>query len=354
MTVITGATLGAESFQWNDTFCDRSVALPNGEDIVSIGVYSDAAQSVVVKILEESSPTSMTVVVSETLPHPGGGFADLTLSQAFTVPPSGTYRMGAHVNGTINGSVSAPRASKSGNATGTGTFFSVDAPQPVLRASTTGSTPPPPPPASGSEYCYLFAGQSNGNALAQTPAFLARMSANIPGATHQVVNAAGDSTYIAPPNFGEQHWQPTPGDGFGTLCQQAAALRDAAIAGGATLAAVVWYQGEAQTRADLEATVLHYPEYLRATLGAISLPNVPVIVIELHEQPDSTYPLWPHMQFVQRQTGEGGFFGIDNVTVVSAADLSDSIDDGLHLSPTDLSTLAERVADAITAKIWPR
>jgi hypothetical protein len=116
---------------------------------------------------------------------------------------------------------------------------------------------------------------------------------------------------------------------------------------------IVWYQGEAQTRVNLEATILHYPENLRTTFSNIitstgAPANTLKVIGELHEQPDSSYPLWPFMQWMQRQMCvPNDLMTIANAIHVSAADQNATIDDGLHLTDGALGVVALRCADAL-------
>jgi hypothetical protein len=93
-TINNNSTTGSSGL---NIYIDRSGGPANNEVVTAIGVYSTAAATFTVKILKENSSTSFDVVVSESFSHPGGGFVDHTLTSPYTVPGSGTYRLGAYV-----------------------------------------------------------------------------------------------------------------------------------------------------------------------------------------------------------------------------------------------------------------
>lgn len=84
------------------TWVDRSSALTNSITISSVGIYSTNAQTMTVKIVKQNSTSNFDIVVSESFVHPGGGWADKTLSSPYVVPGSGTYNLGAYYNGTAD------------------------------------------------------------------------------------------------------------------------------------------------------------------------------------------------------------------------------------------------------------
>jgi len=101
-TTTSGANPPAASASagWgSSTYVNETTALPNSVTIKSIGVYSTSATTFSMKIVKRNSSTSVDVVVSQSLTHPGGGWADLTLSSPYSVPGSGTYYVGAAVTG---------------------------------------------------------------------------------------------------------------------------------------------------------------------------------------------------------------------------------------------------------------
>jgi hypothetical protein len=92
-----------------------------------MGVYSDPAKTVALKIGLQISTSAFDVVVYQVFSHPGGGWADVTLSAPFVVPGSGTYNAGAFVSGTVDLTAARARSFKAGDVTGTGnTGFTVD------------------------------------------------------------------------------------------------------------------------------------------------------------------------------------------------------------------------------------
>lgn len=101
---------------------NETTALPNSATIVSIGLYSDVATSVTMKIVKRNSSTSVDVVVSQAFSHPGGGWADLTITSPYTVPATGTYYVGAYYTSdpAAKYNSSTTRLSASSNLTGTG------------------------------------------------------------------------------------------------------------------------------------------------------------------------------------------------------------------------------------------
>jgi hypothetical protein len=104
----------------NFTYIDRSASITNNISITKIGVYAATGKTIVVKIALENSSTNYDIVRSESLVHPGGGWADLTLSSPYAVAASGTFRLGAFFNGTSDNTTSVAQASIAGNSTGTG------------------------------------------------------------------------------------------------------------------------------------------------------------------------------------------------------------------------------------------
>lgn len=77
------------------TYFNETAALPNSVTIQSIGMFADAACTLTMKIVKKNSSTSVDVVVSQAFSHPGGGWADCTLSSPYVVPGSGSYYVGA-------------------------------------------------------------------------------------------------------------------------------------------------------------------------------------------------------------------------------------------------------------------
>jgi hypothetical protein len=73
------------------TVFDRSWTVPNGKTVTSIGIYSGAAQTFSVKIVQRTAAGVYTVIGSESFSHPGGGWADHTLTAPINIPATGTY-----------------------------------------------------------------------------------------------------------------------------------------------------------------------------------------------------------------------------------------------------------------------
>ncbi|MCD1266084.1 hypothetical protein B5M44_19250 [Shinella sumterensis] len=107
------STTGASLF----TLISRVFALRNGEKMVSIGVQTNVANDVTVKIVQRNSATNYTVLQSHTFAHPGGGWFDFLLPVPFDVPASGTFHVGAvQIAGQTILTRSAARAYLAGDA----------------------------------------------------------------------------------------------------------------------------------------------------------------------------------------------------------------------------------------------
>lgn len=99
------------------TMFSRSFSLDNNKTVKTVGVYSNTAGTLTIKIALRNSSTSYTVVVSQAVTHPGTGWVDFELSSPYAVPASGTYHVGAHGASANYPVVTAqPRAYVSGNA----------------------------------------------------------------------------------------------------------------------------------------------------------------------------------------------------------------------------------------------
>ena len=114
--------LGPTGGWTNNVYISETSALPNNVTIQSIGMYADVAATLTMKIVLKNSSSSVDVVVSQSLSHPGGGWADVVLTTPFTVPASGSYYVGAHfaANPSIKYNGSATGFVASGNVTGAG------------------------------------------------------------------------------------------------------------------------------------------------------------------------------------------------------------------------------------------
>lgn len=111
-----------------NTIVDRSTALTAGDVISKIGLYNSSALSCTVKIVQRNSSGNYTVVVSESFSHPGGGWADKTLSSPYTIPGSGTFYVAVYyAAGTVSVTGSVARAYKAGDsAIGAASGFTED------------------------------------------------------------------------------------------------------------------------------------------------------------------------------------------------------------------------------------
>lgn len=124
-TVTSGSAnpAGGPSTGFNGaTYVNETTALTNGVTYEKIGVYADAASTWTMKIVKRNSSTSVDVVVSQSFSHPGGGWADLTLSSPYTVPGSGTYYVGGYLatNISISFNTSQMRLTTASDITGSG------------------------------------------------------------------------------------------------------------------------------------------------------------------------------------------------------------------------------------------
>lgn len=78
------------------TYINRSAAVANSILLTKIGVYLTAAHTVDVKLIKRNSAGNYDVAVSQSFAHPGGGWADCTLTAPYSIPGSGSYYVGAH------------------------------------------------------------------------------------------------------------------------------------------------------------------------------------------------------------------------------------------------------------------
>jgi len=135
----TSATPSSPNTLAGNTMFAREWAINNGATINTIGIFSNSAATITMKIALRDSATQYTVVVSESFSHPGGGWADKTLSTPYTVPGSGTYHAGAYSAATVEGNTTTARAYKlNGDYTGTITGMTEDSSNtPAMRVSGT-------------------------------------------------------------------------------------------------------------------------------------------------------------------------------------------------------------------------
>lgn len=121
-TVVTIGSVSTSAALGGNTAFDRSTAVPNGITITKIGVYSTAARTVNAKIARRNSATSIDIVVDQSFAHPGGGWADVTLTSPYVVPPTGSYYIGAYATSNpIEVMANSPRILIGGQNPGVGT-----------------------------------------------------------------------------------------------------------------------------------------------------------------------------------------------------------------------------------------
>lgn len=82
---------GTLSFGPNYTYVNRQTAITNGVTVCYLGISLASAETVTLKIIQRDSSTQNDIVFSQSFAHPGGGYADMTMSSCYTVPGSGTY-----------------------------------------------------------------------------------------------------------------------------------------------------------------------------------------------------------------------------------------------------------------------
>jgi hypothetical protein len=100
------------------TMFDKGVTLTNGATVNKIGVYSTIARNFFIKIVHFVSGTTYAVDYDVLWAHPGGGWADHTLTSPFVVPGSGLYYPAQfQSSGSIDHKASRNRVYYSGNST---------------------------------------------------------------------------------------------------------------------------------------------------------------------------------------------------------------------------------------------
>lgn len=127
-TTVTGdQTVSSNALSTNTTFVNRTESIANGIVVRSLGVnLATAVTGMKLKIMLENSSTSFDIVSeTATFNHPGGGLYYVDLPSDYTVPGSGTYRVGVYYPSGAAGSNSSNfstgnRSFKSGDITGTG------------------------------------------------------------------------------------------------------------------------------------------------------------------------------------------------------------------------------------------
>lgn len=87
-----------EDFSTGYTLVDMSVALTPGDVITALGASQNAATTFYMGIYKRNSAGNFDCVSQTLLTHPGGGYANATLTAPFTVPSIGTYYVGIWTN----------------------------------------------------------------------------------------------------------------------------------------------------------------------------------------------------------------------------------------------------------------
>jgi hypothetical protein len=95
----SASTTGPNTVARNYTGIDRGYSIPGGTVVQKVGVFATAAMTGKIKIALEVSTTQYSIVVDVAVNHPGGGWADVSLPTPYTIPSTGTYRMGAYFSG---------------------------------------------------------------------------------------------------------------------------------------------------------------------------------------------------------------------------------------------------------------
>ena len=140
-TTVTASPFNASSStgaEW--TYVDRTVAILNSVDVQTIGVHSDTARTINVKIVQRTSAGNYTVVVNEALTHGGTGYEDLTLSSPYSVPASGDFYLSSNATGSYSETASVTRAYVSGNVTGSVSMTEDSGPVQPMRYSYIGAS----------------------------------------------------------------------------------------------------------------------------------------------------------------------------------------------------------------------
>jgi hypothetical protein len=107
ITTVTGIASGWTTQSGNEntgtydtsfvTLVDRHWSLDSSKAIAQVGIYSDLASEIDIKIFKERTPGAtewFDISEVETVSHPGGGFQWFTLSNPYSVPADGTYYIG--------------------------------------------------------------------------------------------------------------------------------------------------------------------------------------------------------------------------------------------------------------------
>lgn len=337
MADVFGIGPGPQTTAWAGyTFIDRSLALPAGATITHLALHSGGAINSRPKIAREISATQYEIVSDgAAFSHPGGGYQWAPLS--YVVPGTGVYRPAWFVNGTVTRSLDpAQRSSAPGDVVGTAAFTTdaLGLPPMGYRTQDGGSPPPPPPPSPpppppGGGHKIQIAGQSNGKLLAANPliASVFQATADAPLA---VIDACHNGSQIA-------EWAPGS-----TYLNQAIAQWNAGA--GAPLA-WVWYQGEGA--GSVAANAIRYDEAFGPVAAAfragVGLPSLPIVIVTLHANHESTRPYYDRVQLLQGLMCEPGYpHHVPNSISLDLSDL-DGTTDGVHLTQFLLDVAARRL-----------
>ena len=90
----SGDPTGTTSYGAQYTVFNYTFALTNGNTVSEIGVYSTVAGTFQVKIAKRNSAGNYDVVYTESFAHPGGGWANKTITTPYAIPGSGSYHLG--------------------------------------------------------------------------------------------------------------------------------------------------------------------------------------------------------------------------------------------------------------------
>ncbi|MBU1040149.1 MAG: hypothetical protein KKF77_03495 [Proteobacteria bacterium] len=131
---VTSGASAVGTFGSSCTTVDKGItACPNGSTITVIGCYCASSASLAVKVLKFVSGSTWNVVHSESFSHPGGGYADKTLSTPYAVPNDGkTYRIGIYGPSSTTSYASGSADLYYGDATGNGVAFVLNDNRPFM------------------------------------------------------------------------------------------------------------------------------------------------------------------------------------------------------------------------------
>ncbi len=121
-TVISTADADGTNIWSNFTCFNRSLAIPNGVTVTKIGIYSTASVTANLKLAERTGVGAYTIGTSESFAHPGGGWADLTLSVP-VLTTSADFFAGSYMNGSRSDLTGQLRSFKTGDLSGSQTGF---------------------------------------------------------------------------------------------------------------------------------------------------------------------------------------------------------------------------------------